>query len=256
MHHVIPEVHQPVTGKQAMHTENINTQTTETTQNTSEIEPSSKGSLLNDHQVNALALAFLEAEKPKGITPPDVLLVTKLIHRRAFDHPINDSQHTLAKSMGCDIRTVARSLERLTSPSINWVARSKRQGYSDGLTLLHDNLPLAEKDKLQITAAAKKLAGKYHEALTKRGHKKRPKGWLSQQFVSAQRILNDCGGDFRLACAIISHALGTPAHKVSSRKSLYHICVRWKHIGATFAAEQAAAEQATQEMAPQTEVVN
>jgi hypothetical protein len=224
------------------------TVTTHTIQTTTEIEPST-GSLLDDHKVNNLALAFMRADMPDGITTHDKLLVGYLIQRRAFDHPVNDSQLTLSKILKCSLNTVARSLERLASPGIGWITKAKRQGHSDGIALVHENLPLAENDRLQITEAAKKLAGKYQQALIKLGRKKYPKGWLSLQVVSAQRILNDCDGEFRLACSILSHALRSPAHRLSSRKSLYHICVRWKHIGATYAAEQLAqAAAAAQEV--------
>lgn len=91
------------------------TVTTHTIQTTTEIEPST-GSLLNDHKVNNLALAFMRADMPDGITTHDKLLVVYLIQRRAFDHPVNDSQLTLSKILKCSLNTVARSLERLASP--------------------------------------------------------------------------------------------------------------------------------------------
>jgi hypothetical protein len=203
------------------------------TQTPSEIEPPNAGSL-TDHQIIALTLAFLAAQKPTDITPVDVLVVVYLIQRRAFDHPINDSQYTMSQRLGCEPKTISRSLERLASPQINWITRSKRQGRSDGLALIHDNLPLADSERLRITQDAKMLAGRYQMALQKAGRRRFPKGWLGQQCVSAQRILNHCAGDLTLSRHMVGHAISTPMHKVAARQSLYHLLRRWKSVEVSY----------------------
>jgi hypothetical protein len=218
-----------------------------------EIEPPSAGSL-TDHQIIALTLAFLAAQKPTDITPVDVLVVVYLIQRRAFDHPISDSQYTISQRLGCDLRTIGRSLERLASPQVNWIARSKRQGRSDGLALIHANLPLAESERLRVTQDAKMLAGRYQMALQKAGRKRFPKGWLGQQCVSAQRILNYCAGDLTIARRMVGYAISTPMYKVAARQSLYHLLRRWKSIEASYATYLV--KQQTKEDAAKSSVSN
>jgi hypothetical protein len=199
-----------------------------------ELEPQleKSGSPLSDHHILKLSLGFLSAEKPKGADPVDVLIVLYLINRRAIDHPIYDSQNTLAEHFGCDLRTISRSLKRLAARK--WITRSKWQGHSDGIAVLHDNLPCAEAKKLRITQDAKQLAGGYHRALQGMGRKRFPKGWLKQQLVSAQKVLDLCDGDLALAGSVLIYALSTATHRVQSKKSMYHLHRRWNKIMGTY----------------------
>ena len=89
-------------------------------------------------------------------------------------------------------------------------------------------LPCATPEKDVITSEAKDLAFRYQSALQKIGFRKRfPKGWLGQQTLSAQRMLNRCGGDVDRARALIGFALGNPKFTKRARYSLYHLLGQW-----------------------------
>lgn len=204
-----------------------------------EIEPSpdsSTGSLLNNHQIQKMTLAFFQAEKPAKTEPIDIALVIYLLQRRAIDHAVWDSQLTLSGQLCCSVDHIQRSLKRVSR--FGWIVRSKRHGHSDGLTVVLDKLPQGTATRIQVTTAAKKLALQYRDAVTKKWRRKLPKGWLTQQFVSAQRILNRTNNDWNLAVRVISHAFQTPPFAAMTKKSLYHLCKPWDRIVTSYEASR------------------
>lgn len=206
----------------------------------------SGSNLLDDSHTLASIRSFLSAEKPPGIGPVDVLHIVHLLTRKAEDHEVFDSQQTLARAFSADVKTIVRSQKRLASPGVSWLSRPQRRGKTNALTLLHENLPLGEA-QVPVTPEARELAGRYQIALSKHfGRKKFPKGWLPQQFVSAQRILNRCDGDLAKARKIVGHALSTKAHAGRAKHSLYHLHGRWNKIMQTYAAKAMGKDQADQ----------
>ena len=102
------------------------------------------------------------------------------------------------------------------------------------MSLKYQNIPSQEALILTISQDAKNLAHYYQSLLkqhTKR--KKFSKQWLAAQQLSAQRILNECNGDFMYSGNAIRYALfGTrlPSIRKKANMSLYHLYGYWKHI--------------------------
>ena len=177
---------------------------------------------------------FLSSPKPPSIGPVDVLHVVLLMLRKAQDHPIYDSQQTLARMFGCEVKTVARSQQLLASPRIDWLSRPQRPGRTRALMLCWQNLPGKDPLHLHISQDAGTLAFQYQGALRRLGRKRFQKQWLAQQLPSAQRIINECDGDLVLAASMIGHALNHPRHSAKARQSLYNLYGRWKQVERTY----------------------
>lgn len=173
---------------------------------------------------------FIQAEKPAGVTAIDILQIVHLLSKKAPDHPVYDSQLTLSQYFGCDIQTTRRSQDRLSK--LGWLARPQRRGKTNALSLLYQNIPSQEIIRRKITPQAKQLAFAYKQAL--QGRKRFPKGWLDQQHLSAQRILELCSGDERLAATLIDFACLHPTFGKRSRQSLYQLLRLWKKITASY----------------------
>lgn len=157
---------------------------------------------------------------------------------RAEDHDTYYSQQTLARMFNVDTRSIARSQQRLSSPEIDWLARPRRCGKPNAISIKFQNVPGEEILSLKITPEAQQIAVRYQMALQKLGRKKFPAQWLRQQFPSAQRIINDCGGDIELAARMIGHALSIPQHSRKAMKGLYHLYGRWRKVQTSYAEQQ------------------
>ena len=210
--------------------------------------------ILNDDTTTLHTLRnFLSSAKPTSITPVDILLVAHLISRKAEDHPIYDSQQTLARMCNVNWRTIQRSLERLASKEIDWISSPQRRGKTNALSLKYMNIPAEDTLRLKLTADAKQVAFRYQQAMKKFGRMKFPAQWLAQQFVSAQRILNACNGDMELAAQIVNHAINHQKYGQRSRQSLYHLYGLWPKVLTSYteklqARERQRAQQAAEAM--------
>jgi hypothetical protein len=211
-------------------------------------------SLLSNGTTLATIRNFLASEKPASITPLDILQMVHFMTCKAEDHDTYYAQQTLARMFNTDPRSVARSQQRLASPEIDWIARPQRRGRANAVSIKYQNVPAEEILRLKITPEAQQLALRYQTALRKCGRKKFPAQWLRQQFPSAQRIINDCGGDVELAARKIGHALGDPRHRKKAMLGLYHVYGRWRKIEESFDASQQQRQQteSTAQTAPQT----
>jgi hypothetical protein len=188
--------------------------------------------LIDDKTTVATLRNLLKSTKPPGIGPVDILHIVRLILSKAEDHPVFDSQQTLAEAFGVDTKTIVRSQKRLVK--VGWLSRPARKGRTNALSLNFEQIPAEEPLRLKITPTAKKVAGIYYNALKKRGRKKFHKHWVEQQTPSAQRILDRCGGDLAVVSAILDHALTWPTHKAKSAKGLYVVVGRWEKIMKTY----------------------
>lgn len=197
--------------------------------------PQEERGVVSDRLTLRSIRSFLATEKPTSIGPVDVLHVITLMVRKAQDHPVFDSQLTLARSFGCELKTIARSQKKLASPKIDWIARPQRRGKTRALSLKFQNLPGEEPVRRVLSREAGQLAVRYRIGLQKYLRRKKfPKQWLKQQEPSAQRILNECGGDLELACAMVGHALAHPKHKRKAGMSLYNLLSQWKKVKQTY----------------------
>jgi len=170
---------------------------------------------------------FLGSEKPSGIVPIDILQIVYLMTWKGEDHPLFPSQQTFARMFGVDAKTIQRSQQRLEKAG--WLSRPQRRGKTNALSLRYENIPAEYSLQAKITPHAKQLALWYKQTLL-RYRKKFPAQWLSQQFVSASRILEMCSGDVELARKLIGFAMAHPRHYKRSRQSLYNLFGRWDHI--------------------------
>ena len=199
-------------------------------------KPTGSHSLVDDRTTVASLHNLIASPKPPGIGPVDILHVVLLMLRKGEDHPILDSQQSLAEYFGVDKKTIVRSQKRLED--LDWLSRPRRKGRTSELRLNYDNIPASEPVRLKITPLAGQLAVGYQQALQKLGRKRFPKHWLKQQQPSAQRILDRCGGDTALVVDIMRHALNHPKHRNKARKSLYELLGRWAKVMQTYEAQR------------------
>jgi hypothetical protein len=193
-------------------------------------------SLISDSVTIQTLRDFLASEKPASMTPVDILHVIELTLRKAEDHAIFDSQQTLAKAFCCDRKTIIRSQQRLVK--LKWLSRPKRKGRTNALSLNFENIPTERTLRSLITPDAGKLAHRYKVVLQKLGRRKFSRHWINAQTSSAQRILDQCGGDLEAATRLIEHALSNPKHRSKAKKSLYELFGKWSKIVQTYAAQQ------------------
>jgi hypothetical protein len=190
--------------------------------------------MITDKQTLQTIRTILASEKPADIAPLDLVQMVYFTSRKSEDHDIFDSQQTLARRFNVDAKTIKRSQEKLAK--LGWISRPQRRGKTRAISIRYQNLPCEETLRLQITPDAQQIAVRYQRALQRVGRRKFPKQWLRQQFLSAQRVLNECNGDVDLACALISHALSHPGHRKKSKQSLYNLYGRWPKILSTYSA--------------------
>jgi DNA-binding MarR family transcriptional regulator len=205
---------------------------------------------------------YFSENKPKKITPTDVALVTYLLLRQSEDHFIRDTQETLGARLGCDRRTIARSIKRLKE--LGWLIveqpwefnptnhRKTRTMYAPlGLSVNLDKLPIDRARRSAPGEEAKDLAMKHSGVLLRRGvgnrYKRSPKRWKSHQEAAAQRLIDETGSKIA-AVNVVNFALKHPDHKKAAHTSLYHIRRRLGRIQADMeaaaASKAAAAESA------------
>src|SRR6266704_4511248 len=150
--------------------------------------------MIDDTTTTTMIRNLLASPKPAGMTPLDVCQIVQFMLSKSEDHNVYFSQNTLARMFGTDARTIARSQDRLEQ--FGWIARPRRTpGKTHGVSLRFENIPAEETLRLKVTDEAKQLAQRYKVATVKMGKQNRPKHWLQQQFVSAQRILDACNGN-------------------------------------------------------------
>jgi hypothetical protein len=202
-------------------------------------------SLISDKVTVQTLRDFLASPKPPAMTPVDILHVIQLTLRKAEDHPIFDSQQTLSQAFNVDAKTIVRSQQRLEK--IGWLSRPQRRGRTNALSLNIENIPTEKVLRSLVTSEAKQISVRYQIALQKMGRKKFPKAWLARQFVSAQRILDTCGGDMDLVARLMTHALNTPQHRNKATKSLYELLGRWPKVVQSYGVKQAARQEIVSE---------
>jgi hypothetical protein len=188
--------------------------------------------------VDAVRRFLADETKPSNLEPIDLLQIIYLMTKKAEDHAVVDSQQTLARRFNCSVHTIARSQKRLASGKVDYISRHRRRGQSSTLALNHENIPAEAIVRLRVSEDAGTLANWYKSELQRGGLKKRfPKHFVGNQKVSAQRILNECGGDLALAKLVIAHAIIHPSHRKRSADSLYNLHGRWRQIVKTFTAD-------------------
>ena len=194
--------------------------------------PSETSAVLSDsitvHQIRS----FLRAEKDPSLTPVDVGLCVLLLARKALDHSAFDSHQTLARALRCDVQTVARSQQRLVAAG--YLSAPKRKGRTNLLQLNYQEIPAQEAVALKITSQARALSGWYQFQLRPFGKKRFPKHHLQNQFFSAQRLLNLCGGDQNLVGHLILFSLHNPRFKRRALKSLYELVGKYDAVREAF----------------------
>lgn len=180
---------------------------------------------------------YSNENKPQGTTPLDLALVTYLVCRRAFDHEIHDSQHTLSIRLSADYKAVKRSLERLDE--LHWITyRNRGDGLPKGIALNLQNLPAAQPIRDKITPDAERLVDFYLElrksvnkrAPVIRGGKlieprlKLPRNWKQRQLASAQRLVTRYQG-YPVASRVVYELFHHPQMGIQTkaRKSLYNL---------------------------------
>lgn len=198
---------------------------------------------------------YFSESKPEDLTPIDVALLTYLILRQADDHFVYDSQETLGARLGCDRRTVARSIERLAK--LKWLTveqawdfneknrRKTRAMYApSGLSVNLDELPTDRARRSAPSEDAKNLAGQHTAVLVQSGvgnrYKRTPRRFERHQEHAAQRLIDEVGYD--AIVDILNFALESREHQKAALTSLYAIRQRLKRIRADMAERKVCAQ--------------
>jgi Helix-turn-helix domain len=174
--------------------------------------------------------------KYPDLTPQDILLVAYLMTLKAEDHPVFPSHLTIARALHMNDKTVARSFARLQKTG--YVTIQHRRGFSNSYALDFSVIPGEESLSAKVTPNAERLAVLYQLLVKKKGRKKFPKLWLGQQNLSAQRIINECGGDGQTAIKIVEFALASKRFEKRSAKSLYNLFRVWRSIVKAYHAQR------------------
>lgn len=192
----------------------------------------------SSHIVAHLQSLYFSENKPEQLRPVDIALLTYLILRQTADHYIYDAHLTLASRLGCERRTIAESIKRLsdlgwisTEKSWQWNEKTKRRtrsiGRTVGLSINLDKLP-QEKDKAQHrgpSSDAIELANWHTALLIKNnvGRKTRYASFDRQQQHAAQRLIDALGDDLNKVSDILDFAMNDPRHRKAGYSSLYRI---------------------------------
>jgi hypothetical protein len=154
--------------------------------------------------------------------------MSHLVRHRAIDHEFYGSQQTIADALGYkDRETVAASFVRLEK--VGWITVRHRGRWNTCAVQLNLNkVPALAKVNEQITPQAGTLAALYKslvEAPDLNLRRKRlHKNWLNRSLLSAQKILNKCGGDAEWAGRLLEWGLRySKYHKTFESGSLYRI---------------------------------
>ena len=183
---------------------------------------------------------FLAAEKPHALSPLDIGIMVHLLSRKAEDHEVYDSHLKMAEMFNTDIRTISRAMARLEE--VGYISQRRRKGKTSLISVQYENVPSLDILRTKITDDARRIAKLYKDAVVSLGRKKFPKNWFAQQFLSAQRILNNCNGDFARAGVLIAHAFESLKYRKKAMKSLYNVAAIWPALVRDYAKEQAAIE--------------
>ena len=183
---------------------------------------------------------YFSERKPKDLTPTDMALLTYLLLRESEDHFIFDSQETIGARLGCDRRTVAKSIERLETlgwPTVNeqweWNPKKRRKTRAmyapSGLSVNLDRLPASgdRATRNKPSDDAKDLAAQHGAILVQNGvgsrYKRSPRRFTTHQEQAAQRLIDECGSSPEAAAETFNFALNHPAHKKAALTSLYAV---------------------------------
>jgi len=201
-------------------------------------ETSAGINLLTDKLTVETIRNFLADEhKPQDLEPVDLLFMVYLMLRKAEDGGIQDSQQTLARRFGCSVKTIWRSQNRLKSKSnSDYIACVRRVGRTSEVSLNVENIPAEKSLRLLLSEEATRLAAWYKGELQKRHRKKFPKRFTEQNTPTAQRILNDCGGNVDLAKRLLEFALGPSMYRKAAMNGLYKLFERWPKVKRSYAA--------------------
>lgn len=184
---------------------------------------------------------YFTENKPAGLKPVDLTLLSYLILRQTEDHYIYDSQETLAARLGCERKTVKRSIENLEK--LGWITVKRKWDWNEkthrktraiyaplGLCLNPEKLPKRSKtdkrsapseDAIDLAAQHSDINLRYRLSPYNQGNRKQPKRWKAHQAYAAQKLIDAVGSerieDF-LNFAIDYHGAATYALSTLVRK--------------------------------------
>jgi hypothetical protein len=192
---------------------------------------------------------YFNEKKPAELRPVDLALLTYLILRQTEDHFITDSQLTLAQRLGCERRTIADSISRLSE--IGWIVsrapyqwsrttkrKTRRIGGTIGLSINLDKLPKA-RDRAKHAVPSQDaidIAARYTTFLRKSGVNTKHKNFGKHQEHAAQRLIENLG-DPKRTVDLINFALQDERFRKTACKSLYEIRTRLAEIRLAYQAQ-------------------
>jgi hypothetical protein len=193
--------------------------------------------------LSTLQNLYFSENKPAELTPLDIALTSYLILRQTEDHFIFDSQDTLATRLGCERKSIARSLHRLEG--FKWITIKRRTEFNpvtkrrgiDKTAGISINLHTLPQDRAKRTApspTALAFAEDYVQALRQAGRNKFDKNFERRQAHTAQRFLDELEQDDAALLDLVNFALKQPTFKKDAQESLYRLWLRRQRLLAAF----------------------
>lgn len=202
--------------------------------------------------VKVLQNLLFSEPKPAKLRPVDIALISYLILRQTEDHYIFDSHLTLADRLGCERRTIADSITRLsamgwitTRKPCQWNEKTKRKtraiGKTVGLSVVLDKLPQAgdKPKRSRPSPEAVSLAANHTAFLKQLGVSTTYKRFGSQQQYAAQRLIDELGSS-EVVEDLIQFAIDDQRFRSAAYKSLYEIRSRISAIKTAYVSAKCA----------------
>lgn len=212
---------------------------------------------------------YFSENKPEELKPVDLALLTYLLLRQTEDHYIYDSQATLAERLGCERKTVKRSINNLEK--LGWITvkrtydwnekthRKTRAIYASlGLCANPEKLPKRSKadkhsapseEAIDLAEQHTNIHQKYRLGGNYTGNRNLPKRWKKHQEYAAQKLIDEIGSDDLIA--FVNFAID---HHQAAKHPLSDLARKLPRIKKEFQAHQKAkieAENASK-TAPET----
>jgi hypothetical protein len=156
-------------------------------------------------------------DKPREITPLDLLQIIRFLVQQADEKHVGPSQDTLAEELCSSPDAIAKSQRRLHS--LGWIVVRKGgyRGRTNLYTVQLEKLPLGDLIRTVVSAEAKQIAYSYGQAVRIPNKKKFMRNWLQQWAFQVQKLLRRTNNDKTKLLALINFALSS--QKYCSRAS-------------------------------------
>lgn len=193
---------------------------------------------MTDVQLVHYLRAFLASDdKPKNLSPIDLLQVVRFLLQLADEKDCYVSQETLAAQLCVSADAIARSQQRLKKAGWLIVRKGGYRGRSNRYEIVLNKLPQDDLLRTVVSQDAKRLAAGYGKALQVQTHKKFMKGWQQQWAFQVQWLIDRTRGDHDEVREIINFALNQPKYVKAAQRGPYALRKIWNALLVDYNAE-------------------